>query len=426
MLFFKNLWSKTKNLFGRTSNGTVIQSKYRKTGIDCVNECFANGGNGEFLYWANGQPMPIEVPSDKYDDAVCAMEEKIRRGQVKKVTDPAQAKNIIRKGHFTYEQVKNMAIAGKVEAITFNKVKDVIFTDCKYGVSSILTYAVSIWGGQDVNVSLKTAASVGLNVSGKDFVKTILSHPLKKAGLNSAALVGGTEAVVKVMGPKASAILVNAFRGGANIYGAAAMKSAAKLLRGNVITGAVMVGAMSTFDVVSLVRGRISGKQLFKNITNTGASVAGGSAGALGGAAIGSVIFPGIGTLVGGIVGGVVASYGTGKVSNAVLGAFIEDDADEMQRIIERVFQQITEDYLLNQTEAEHIVENLSVKLTGKTLKDMFEESNRERFARELLMNSGVEMEVSNRQYIKLPSDKELAAGLKDALEEIADEEQAA
>ena len=41
--------------------------------------------------------MQIEVPSDKYDSDLKAMEEKIRNGQVKGVTDQEEAKNIVRK-----------------------------------------------------------------------------------------------------------------------------------------------------------------------------------------------------------------------------------------------------------------------------------------------------------------------------------------
>ena len=67
-----------------------------------------------------------------------------------------------------------------------------------------------------------------MKVGGTAFVTTIIASQLSKAGLNSA-LVGSSEAIVSFMGPKASAVLVNAFRSGSNIYGAAAMKSAAKL-----------------------------------------------------------------------------------------------------------------------------------------------------------------------------------------------------
>ena len=54
------------------SIATVVQSALVK--------CFENG---RFRYVnPNGAPMQIEVPSDKYDDAVKAMKERIRRGQI--------------------------------------------------------------------------------------------------------------------------------------------------------------------------------------------------------------------------------------------------------------------------------------------------------------------------------------------------------
>lgn len=93
-----------KNGADRVVDGIYIQSKYCATGSRCVNECFENNGNGEFRYYIDGKPMQIEVPSDKYEEALQKMEEKIRRGQVKGVSDPNEAKNIIRKGHFTYAQ----------------------------------------------------------------------------------------------------------------------------------------------------------------------------------------------------------------------------------------------------------------------------------------------------------------------------------
>ncbi len=79
-----------KNGADRLVDGINIQTKYCKTGSKCVGECFENS---EFRYWnPDGTPMQIEVPSDKYDSAVQALEEKIKRGQVKGISDPAQAK----------------------------------------------------------------------------------------------------------------------------------------------------------------------------------------------------------------------------------------------------------------------------------------------------------------------------------------------
>ena len=266
-----------------------------------------------------------------------------------------------------------------------------------------------------------------MKVGGTTFVTAVLSSQLSKAGLNSA-LVSSSEAIVSVMGPKASAVLVNAFRSGTNIYGAAAMKSAAKLLRGNAITGVASVVILSSVDIVNIFRGRISGKQLFKNVANTTTTVVSGTAGWVGGATVGATIgsaVPIIGTVIGGFAGGLIGSVAagatSGKVSKVVLDAFIEDDAEAMTRIIEKVFQEMSVDYLLNQKEAENIVDSLKEELTGRTLKDMFASKEKEEFAKNLLTKH-IESEVRNRKKILVPSEKEMQKSLRKVLEEMADE----
>lgn len=261
-----------KNGADRIVDGVMIQSKYCQSGRACINECFDK--NGDFRYVVDGKPMQIEVPSDKFDAAVQAMEEKIREGKIPGVTDPNEAKNIVRKGHFTYQQAKNIAKAGTVESLTYDAVNGMIIASSAFGVTAVITLATNLWNGEDFDKSLKLATYSGLKVGGTAFITTILASQLSKAGLNSA-LVGSSEAIVAFMGPKASAVLINAFRNGSNIYGAAAMKSAAKLLRGNAITAGITVIVLSTFDIANIFRGRISGKQLFKNFTNTASTVAG-------------------------------------------------------------------------------------------------------------------------------------------------------
>lgn len=201
------------------------------------------------------------------------------------------------------------------------------------------------------------------------------------------------------------------------------MKSAAKLLRGNAITAGVTVVVLSSFDIANIFRGRISGKQLFKNLTNTATTVAGGTGGWLGGAALGSSILPGVGTVVGGLIGSVAAGAVAGKATDAILGNFIEDDADEMVRKIEEEFGGLAVDYLLNQKEAEKIIDQLSAKLDGKKLKDMYASGNREQFARGLLIPL-IEEETKKRMYVKSLTDSQMAEGLKSVLEEISDADQ--
>ena len=108
-----------------------------------------------------------------------------------------------------------------------------------------------------------------------------------------------------------------------------------------------------SFDVANIFRGRISGKQLFKNMAGTAATVGGGTGGWIAGAAAGSAILPGVGTVIGGIAGSLLAGAAAGKATNAVIGTFIEDDADEMVEIIQNVFTDMASEYLLSNKEAE-------------------------------------------------------------------------
>lgn len=414
-----------KNGADRIVNGVNIQTKYCKTGGDCIRECFKDG---KFRYLnTDGTPMKIEVPSDKHEAAIQAMENRIKNGEIPGINDPNEAKNIVKKGHFTYEQAKNIAKAGTVESIKFDAVNGVIIATSAFGISTVLTFATSVWNGDEFDIALRNATYSGIKVGGTTFITAVLSSQLSKAGLNSA-LVSSSEAIVNIMGPKASAMLVNAFRSGSNIFGAAAMKSAAKMLRGNAITGAVSVAVLSSVDVVNIFRGRISGKQLFKNLASTTTTVAGGSVGWIGGASLGASIgsvVPVVGTTVGGVVGGLLGSLGagalSGKATNKLLRTFIEDDADEMVGIIEKEFQTLANDYLLNAKEVEAIVEAIKEELNSRILKDMFACPDRIRFAKNFLTYF-IEKEVKKRKKIKLPSEEEMQNSLRLVLEEMADE----
>lgn len=198
------------------------------------------------------------------------------------------------------------------------------------------------------------------------------------------------------------------------------MKSAAKLLRGNVITAGVTVVVLSAFDVANIFQGRISGKQLFKNMTNTVATVGGGTGGWIAGAAAGSAILPGIGTVIGGLAGSVLAGSVAGKATTAVVGNFIEDDAVQMVSIVESVFTDMAAEYLLSRKEAEKAVDRLRDKLDGKTLKDMYASGNKKKFARELLTPI-IQKETTCRPVIHALSERQMVTSVREVLEEIAD-----
>ena len=404
----------------RIVDGVYIQSKYCKTGSACIKECFSKDG---FRYWnADGTPMQIEVPSDKYDDAVKALEGRIKDGQMKGINDPAKAKEIVRKGHYTYQQAKNIAKAGTIDSLKFDAATGMITGACAGGISAGISFAVSIWNGEDFNAALENAGISFMKVGGMAALTSLCASQLAKAGMNRM-LVGTTDAIVGALGPKASAIIVNAFRSGSNIYGAAAMKSASKLLRGNIITAAITTAILSTGDVINIFSGRISGAQLFKNLTTTAASVGGATAGWAGGAAAGAAIgsfIPIIGTAAGGFIGGLLGAFGggslAGDVTKSVLDEFVEDDAEEMIRIMQSEFETLAGDYLVNKEEAEEIADKLKDTIDGSTLKDMYASSSRYGFAEDMLRPL-FEFTVANRKRVSLPDNSALLSGIRQVLD---------
>lgn len=401
----------------RIVDGINIQSKYCSTGGKCISECFKDG---KFRYInSDGTPMQIEVPFDKYDSAVQAMQERISRGEIEGVTNPEDAKVIVRQGKFTYEQAKNIARAGTVDSLKYDAANGTVIATGAFGVTSVLSFAVSIWNGEDIDTALVSAVYDGLKVSGVTFITAVLAGQLTKAGLNSM-LVHASENMVKVLGTKGYTVLANAFRNGnhiyGNIYGAAAIKSTAKMLRGNMITGIASVVVLSSGDIADIFRGRISGSQFLKNIANTTATAAGGTVGWVAGSLI---PIPVVGSIAGSMIGGAIA----GKASSTALDHFIEDDANGTVRIIKTTYIEISMEYLLTEQEVGDVADYIGKNVTGKDLKDMYASDNREYYARMLILPY-VERKVSRREHINGMDAKGLQRGLRMVLEGISDSEE--
>lgn len=401
-----------KNGADRIVDGINIQTKYCSTGSKCISECFENG---KFRYVnSDGSPMQIEVPSDKYDSAVQAMENRIKSGQVPGVTDPELAKEIVRKGSFTYEQVRNIARFGTIESLTYDVVNGIKLAGTAMGVSAAITFAVSLWNGDDWESALESSCYVGLKVGGVAWVSSIITAQLGRTGIEQS-LRGATDWIVQQMGPKAAAWIANGLRSGNAIYGAAAMNHVSKLLRGNIVTGVVTTLVLSSVDFARMFQGRCSGAQLFKNVATTASGVAGGTggwmAGAAGGAALGTAVFPGVGTAIFSVVGGLMGAFAGGtaanKVATAILDEFIEDDAKEMLKIVENVFGELAFDYLLSESEAESVIDAFKSKDVPDFLRDMYAASDRKLFAKNEFEPRIIDT-VRKRKTISLPSEEQL------------------
>lgn len=413
-----------KNGADRVVDGVYIQTKYCSTGSKCISECFENG---TFRYLnSDGSPMQIEVPSDKYDSAVQAMENRIKNGQVPGVTDPELAKDIVRKGSFTYQQVRNIAKFGTIESLTYDAVNGIKLAGTAMGISAAVSFAVSLWNGEDWEKALESSCYVGLKVGGVAWVSSIITAQLGRTGIEQS-LRGATDWVVQQMGPKAAAWIANGLRSGNAIYGAAAMNHVSKLLRGNIVTGVVTTLVISSVDFVRMFQGRCSGAQLFKNVASTASGVAGGTggwmAGAAGGAALGSVV-PFIGTAAGGIIGGLLGAFAGGTVANvaasAILDEFIEDDAQEMLKIVQEVFGELAFDYLLTEDEAKLIIDNFKAKDVLDFLRDMYASTDRQSFSKNEFEPAIIDI-ARNRKIISLPSDEEIIKTAAKVIDDLAE-----
>ena len=407
-----------RSILNADGSTTWIQSKYCASGKASVNACFEGNGSGEFRYFDSAnKPMIIEVASDKYEDAVSAMADKIRNGQVKGVTDPGEARNIVKPGNFTYEQAKNIARAGNVDSLVYDIKSGAVISLSALGVSAAISLAVSLWSGDEPKVALKNAAYSGIRVGGTTLIVSVLSSQIAKSSI-STALNPSFQMLAKAMGPKAYAVLANAFRSGTNISGAAAANSAAKLLKGNAITAIVTTAVLTMFDVKDIARGRISGPQMARNFIKNTTTVAGGSAGWVGGAAIGSLVMPGVGTVIGGLFGSIIAGGGLGVLVDKATGHFIDSDAERMMELIQDAFLDICEAYLLNKDEAEKVSDALSAKISDKALKSMHASKEQSEYARKLIEPLALNI-VKKRPHIEMPNEQLLEDSVDEALVDI-------
>lgn len=395
----------------RFVDGQYIQTKYCQTAHQSVNAAFEN--NRYRYIDQNGKAMQLEVPADQYEEAVAEMEKRISKGEVPGYKNPKDARKIVRKGNVTYQQAVNISKAGRIEGLIYDAANSAVISASAFGISTVITFAKSLWEGKEIDVAIEKSLCAGLKVGGIAFASSLLTGQLVRTGLNSA-MRKSSEIVVKnvLTSTKSKELAIRYFEDGANMYAAQTAKQitsteatnkAAKLLRGNLISSVVLITVMSANDIRYAFSGKISGKQLFKNIMTIAGSLAGGSAGAVLGGFIGTLVpIPGA-SAVGFYAGGFLGGAAGGSKTNQVLSRFIEDDAVEMVRILESRFVPLVDKYCLSQEEIEIVLDDLRRTLVKDKLLEMFASSDRDGFADELLTEL-IEKLVRNRCLIYLPS----------------------
>ena len=362
-----------KNGPDRIVDGQLIQTKYCQNANASVNSGFKNG---KYRYLdSNGNPMQLEVPSDQYDEAIRIMEEKIRKGQVPGCKNPKDASKIIRKGNITLKQAINIAKAGTVESLVFDAVHGAVIGLSAAGISSTIILARALWNGEDLDTALDIAMYSGIQAGGIAFVTSVVSSQITKTGVSNLLIEPSNE-LVKLLPSTVRKQLLAAIRDGAPIYGAAASKNLAKLLRGNFITQVVTVLVLSSNDIFHYAQGKISGKQLFKEVTTL-------VSGLIGGGVVGVLLAP-LGP-VGVIIGSIIGTGLSSEAMRRLLNQFIEDDAVKLIEIVNSRLTVLANEYLLSKCELDLVVEVLRGCLVYSKLLEMYASKDRIIFADELV-----------------------------------------
>lgn len=401
-----------KNGPDRMVDGRLIQSKYCKTAADSINAAFHSG---KYRYIdANGHAMQIEVPKDQYEDALNYMRRRISKGQVPGVTNPDEAKNLVRQGNVDYKTACRIAKAGNIESLIYDASNGVIVAAGAFGISGAITFAKAVWNGESIDKAVDSAVCAGLQSGGMTFAASVMTSQLMRTSVTKAMMVPSIE-IVKLLPSNVRHLLVNSFRQGSLIYGGAATNNLAKLMRSNFIAAGAMIVVMSAGDITEFFKGRISAKQLFKNITTLAAGVGGGYAGAIAGGAIGSALGP-AGTTAGMVIGGMVGGTIAGQGANSALSSFIEDDAKEMLAILNKELIPLVEEYLLSDDELDIIIDDLKRQLVNEKLLQMYGSNDRNVFA-ESLLREVIENVIKWRVRIRIPSDNTFIIGLGRVIE---------
>lgn len=417
-----------KNGSDRLVNGVEIQTKYYSTGKGCVDACF-DKTTGVFRYIdSKGEVMMIEVPKDKYAEAINEFRTRILDDKVPNVTNPNDASKYIKQGKLTYKQALNLCKPGTIESLTYDSATGAINCSFAFGITFLATFVISYTQTGDKKESMRSALAAGIQVFGLAFFAHMLSQQVARTTLTKQLIPLSTY-MVKQIGYKAVQTIVNSIRamaGKAAISGAAAMKQLAKMLRSNVVTSAITFVAFSVPDTYNFFSKKLSAAQYTKNMLSLlgtmlcagGGTLAASLAGAKIGAAAGTAITPGVGTAIG-IAGGLVGGF-AGGTAIKVAGDFIkEDDTIILSRMYNGVVINMIYEYMLQASEIDVLIEkfnSIKPREFKKLFKSVMASDNQEKVISDYVRHY-YEVIIRSRPVIKEPTPEDLVELVKELKE---------
>ena len=363
-----------RNGADRLVSGTEIQTKYCSTAARSVGAAF-DGQNGQYRYMGNHGPMQLEVPRDQYAGAVETMKNKIREGKVPGVTDPAEASRLIRRGHLTYTQARNITRFGTIESVTYDIAEGSVVSLAAGGISFALTASVFWLSTGDRDAALQTAAVQ----AGKTFTRTLAVYVTTQQ-LHRLSVVQGM--LKHIDFSTASPTVRQALQKGT---GAGNISALNKVMKGTLVTSLALVAVTTGPDMIKMLRGRISGAQFIRNLAVASSGVAGGAVGSVAGGILFSPLGP-FGALTGRVVGGVLGGMIASAVSGKIAGALVEEDRVKILAMIQEQVTWLAGSFLLTGHEIENLNANLARVIDQNALEIIFAAGIQQRAATNMLI----------------------------------------
>lgn len=353
-------------------------------------------------------------------------------GQVPGITDPNEAKNIVRRGRLTYKQAVNLTKRGTIESLAYDAATGIVTCSCAFGVSFVATMFLTWINTKNIGEAIQAGATAGIQVFGISFLQHMVVSQISRTGL-ARTLMKPSQFVVQKLGYKASATLVNGIRalsGKAPIYGAADSKQLAKIFRSNVLTSVITLAVFSVPETYKLLSKKSSNAQYVKNMSSLAGSVLGGAGGAVAAGVVASIIAgaagtavaPGVGTAVG-IAGGFVGGFAGAKAADVVGNILHENDTETIGRLFNAVTSCVVNEYLLNDNEIQRFVESMN-HVSQKEFKELFgniQTNNEQESVIRVFLEPKLDEIVMNREQFSLPSDEEMDRAFSEIEKELSE-----
>jgi hypothetical protein len=403
----KNEEAKNENIF----HFNAI-NKYNSTAQRCVDSCL-NYGEIRHINM-DGSAMKVEIPQDKYEEAVRDIEKRIFNKETSPNVKIEDAVELLKKGNVTYTQAKTLAKEGKIEGLSYYEIDGSIESDGILGLSGMVEYALAIWDGLSREEALIKGITRTMRVFDTYFIDCLkISDESKKDEykrfVKSNNITENDEEIKLYRYPTSS---INY----ENMYNSIDIKNYKKnsLVNTSEIVGTITNAIFSSTDMKNVLLGDTSSKSFIKKIIVILLGILGGTLGWIFGSYVGGIIasiIPFIPLKVASISGGIIASLLIVMifigVSRLLLDRYIKDDAKEIIDIFNQELQIVEIENMLTSKEVSLILKHITNDNIPNLLRGMKGSVNK-RVTASTMINKECRFILDARKHIVIPSEHEI------------------